>query len=68
MGANEPYLVAQVPSLDAEIWIYRDGGDISTGGRHKLFEDWDADSPEELRRKIVAYLIRMVVPRRTQRA
>ena len=65
MGTDEPYLVGQLPGIGAQIWIYRDGADLEVDGRHRLFEDWDASTPEELRLKIVAYLTSLIA-RRTQ--
>lgn len=65
-GTDEPYLVGPLPKLGAQIWIYKDGADVQVGDRHKLFEDWDAGSPEELRRKIVTFVTSLVVADRTQ--
>ena len=65
IGTAEPYLVAQLPCIGAQIWIYRDGADLETGGRHRIFEDWDASTPEGLRLKIVAHVTSLVA-RRTQ--
>jgi hypothetical protein len=46
--AGEPYVEAKIRDTPLTVWIYLDGGGVSGPSVDHRFEDWDAESPEEL--------------------
>jgi hypothetical protein len=46
--SREPYLEAKIGGTPLTVWIYLDGGNVSGPSVDRRFEDWDAESPEEL--------------------
>ena len=55
-GGPEDYIVADVPALQAKVWIYSDQTDVETPTADLRLEEWDARTPEEHLEKVLAFL------------
>jgi hypothetical protein len=56
LHAPEPIIVAEVPALDAQLWIYVDQTDVFTPTKRFSLEEWDAKTPEEHIDRVVEHI------------
>lgn len=52
-GEKESYLVADLPSANAKVYVYLNGSNIHEKGKDFIAEEWDFKTPQELIKAVV---------------
>jgi hypothetical protein len=61
LSEDGSYVEAGITETPLTVWLYVDGGQISTPEFYVSFEEWDAETPKELVDKIVAKTIELAI-------
>jgi hypothetical protein len=55
-GETERYVVADVPDLGVELWVYLDGACATSPSGDLRLEEWDTRSPDEMCQRVAEFL------------
>ncbi len=62
---DESMIIAEVPELDARVWLYPDQTDIVTPQKKLRLEEWDTLTPEEHFETVVSFVSSVQVVKST---